>query len=82
MSAPILFRDARIVCPQAGERRGDLLVVDGVIAAGETPPDAEIVECAGKVLAPGIVDLGVATDRKSTRLNSSHVSESRMPSSA
>jgi dihydroorotase len=69
MSAPILFRDARIVCPQAGERRGDLLVVDGVIAAGETPPDAEIVECAGKVLAPGIVDLGVATiDRAACRV--------------
>ena len=27
-------------------------------------------------------DRGVALDRKSTRLNSSHVSESRMPSSA
>ena len=26
--------------------------------------------------------VGVLTDRKSTRLNSSHVSESRMPSSA
>jgi dihydroorotase len=69
MSAPILFRDARIVCPEAGERCGDLLVVDGVIAAGETPADAEIVECAGKVLAPGIVDLGVAAiDRAACRV--------------
>ena len=28
------------------------------------------------------IDIGVLRDRKSTRLNSSHVSESRMPSSA
>ena len=31
---------------------------------------------------PGCVLLDVRIDRKSTRLNSSHVSESRMPSSA
>ena len=29
-----------------------------------------------------IVNMGVGEDRKSTRLNSSHMSESRMPSSA
>ena len=29
-----------------------------------------------------ILEVGTAIDRKSTRLNSSHVSESRMPSSA
>ena len=33
-------------------------------------------------IAVNMGDDGVATDRKSTRLNSSHVSESRMPSSA
>ena len=32
--------------------------------------------------APAGVRLGACVDRKSTRLNSSHVSESRMPSSA
>jgi dihydroorotase len=69
MSASMLFRDARIVCPTNGERRGDLLVADGVIAAGEPPADAEVVDCAGKILAPGIVDLGVAAiDRAACRV--------------
>ncbi|KQT32259.1 dihydroorotase [Sphingomonas sp. Leaf412] len=67
MSA-ILFRDARLVCPQGGERRGDLLVVDGVIADGAAPADAQVVDCNGRILAPGIVDLGVgAIDRVACR---------------
>ena len=41
--------------------------------------DQEIVDAAAKFGAVGIM---TAKDRKSTRLNSSHVSESRMPSSA
>lgn len=68
MTPTVLFRDARIVCPEGGERRGDLLVVDGIIAGGDAPADAAVVECAGKVLAPGIVDLGVAAiDRAACR---------------
>ena len=35
-----------------------------------------------KLKMDGRVDVFAGTDRKSTRLNSSHVSESRMPSSA
>jgi dihydroorotase len=68
MTPTVLFRDAQIVCPEGGERRGDLLVVDGVIAEGDAPADAAMVECGGKVLAPGIVDLGVAAiDRAACR---------------
>ena len=68
MTPTVLFRDARIVCPEDGERRGDLLVVDGVIASGDAPDGAATVECGGKVLAPGIVDLGVAAiDRAACR---------------
>ncbi len=68
MTPTVLFRDARIVCPEGGERRGDLLVVDGIIAGGDAPADAAVVECGGKVLAPGIVDLGVAAiDRAACR---------------
>ena len=42
------------------------------------------VACAGPLLAAEIDAIGqaLAQDRKSTRLNSSHMSESRMPSSA
>lgn len=59
MSAALHFRDARIVCPARGERRGDLFVTDGQVA--EAPaPDATVIDCGGLLLAPGIVDLGVA----------------------
>ena len=36
----------------------------------------------GEAYAKRLIDAGVPTDRKSTRLNSSHSSVSRMPSSA
>lgn len=57
-----LYRNARLVCPEAGERTGDLLVVgDRIAATGvvEAPADTAIVDCRGKWLAPAIVDLGV-----------------------
>ena len=40
----------------------------------------QVIDCSGKVILPGFVDSH--TDRKSTRLNSSHEWISRMPSSA
>ena len=61
---PLVFADARLVEPASGrDGRGALLVADGRIADvawGRTPdlPDgAERIECAGLVLAPGLVDL-------------------------
>lgn len=68
MTPPLHLRDARIVCPVAGERRGDLLIVDSVIMEGPAPDNATIVDCGGKLVLPGIVDLGVATiDRAAFR---------------
>lgn len=58
----ILFTNARLVCPDAGERLGSLLVDGETIAATgtvEAPEGAERVDCGGRVLAPAIVDLGV-----------------------
>lgn len=52
--------NAHIVCPVAGERHGDLLIVDGVISDGLAPDDAACVDCGGKLILPGIVDVGVA----------------------
>jgi dihydroorotase len=52
------FTDARIVCPVAGVRHGDLYVADGIIV--DALDDAQTIDCAGHTLAPGIVDLGVA----------------------
>lgn len=65
------FLNAELVCPVAGVSRGGVLVRDGVIAAAgafEVPSDAETIDCGGKTLAPGIVDLGVfAIDRAAFR---------------
>ncbi len=59
-----LFTNAFLVDPEAGsEKAGWLLVEGGRIAAlgYEEPPQGsdEVVDCAGKHLAPGIVDIGV-----------------------
>ena len=65
------FLDARLACPVAGVAPGGLLVRDGVIVARgtfELPGDAVTVDCGGKLLAPGIVDLGVfKVDRDACR---------------
>jgi dihydroorotase len=61
----LLVRDARLLNPgSALDTRGDLLVVDGVIAdvgAGlEQPEGAEVLDADGLCLAPGLVDLRAA----------------------
>jgi dihydroorotase len=59
------FVNARIVRPD-GVAEGELLVTGDRIV--DHAPDAEIVDCGGKLLAPGIVDLGVfAIDREAFR---------------
>lgn len=61
-----LFANARLIDPATGtDSLGWLLVRDGVIAArGEDSPQGvempvETIDCKGKFLAPGIVDIGV-----------------------
>lgn len=56
------FTNARLIDPEAlSDAPGSLTVSNGAIAAlnGPAPEGAEIIDCAGKCLAPGIVDLGV-----------------------
>lgn len=59
------FINAQLIDPEAGTvTRGTLRVKDGKIAAvlddtAPIPGDAQVVDCRGKYLAPGIVDLGV-----------------------
>lgn len=56
------FHNARLICPESGtDRIGSLTVVDGRIIArdAEAPEGAELIDCGGKCLAPGIVDWGV-----------------------
>ena len=58
-----LFRNARLIDPASGrDAPGDLLVADDGIAAigpGLAADGAEIVDCAGLCLAPGLVDMRV-----------------------
>ncbi|MQQ08731.1 amidohydrolase family protein [Epibacterium sp. SM1979] len=61
----LLFTNARLIDPDAGtDTTGHLLVENGritaVLAADDPlPKAAQHVDCAGKCLAPGIVDIGV-----------------------
>ncbi|HWX49681.1 MAG TPA: dihydroorotase [Roseomonas sp.] len=60
-----IFVNARLVDPASGlDAPGSLLVSQGVIADhGGTlgiPDDAEVVDCGGAVLAPGLIDLRAA----------------------
>src|SRR3954454_12489346 len=62
---PILLANARIVDPSRDmDLQGDLLIADGVIReakrgihADGVPEGTEIVDCAGKLVAPGLVDM-------------------------
>jgi dihydroorotase len=56
------FQNARLIDPEAGtDSPGSLTVKDGLILArdGSAPKGATVIDCGGKCLAPGIVDLGV-----------------------
>lgn len=59
----VFFENARLIDPEAGtETVGNLVVDGGIIAAigqMQAPSDAQVIDCAGKCLAPGIVDIGV-----------------------
>lgn len=56
------FHNARLIDPEAQSvGDGTLTVRDGLIDAvgAEAPQGAELVDCAGKYLAPGLIDWGV-----------------------
>ncbi|HWK36743.1 dihydroorotase [Sphingomonas sp.] len=62
------FTNAKIVCPAGGIRTGTLVIDGDAIAAGEDTTGATIIDCAGRTLAPGIVDLGAfAVDKAACR---------------
>ncbi|CUJ04718.1 dihydroorotase [Cognatishimia activa] len=60
----LLFTNARLIDPEnQTDTLGSLLVKDGkIIAVGDNiaaPEGAEVIDCQGHCLAPGIVDIGV-----------------------
>jgi dihydroorotase len=62
---PILLANARIVDPSRDlDISGDLLIADGVvreakrgIGAAGVPEGTEIVDCRGRIVAPGLIDM-------------------------
>ena len=69
MTSRIVFRNARLLDPASRlDARGALLVEDGRIVdfgpdllVDSPQPDAEIVDCDGHCLAPGLIDMRVTT---------------------
>ena len=56
------FTNARLICPETGtDDPGSLTIGAGrIMARNEPAPDgAQTIDCGGKCLAPGIIDLGV-----------------------
>ena len=54
------FTNARLIDPESGtEELGNLTIEDGVILGVNTGEVGDILDCGGKCLAPGIVDIGV-----------------------
>lgn len=77
-----LLENARLIDPeQDTDTRGWLLIENGRIAAtgsdAATPEAEERVDCAGKCLAPGIVDLGVKVCEPGERHKESYRSAGR-----
>lgn len=64
----ILFQNARLIDPVAGtDQIGTLAVHDGRISSAMGMDGATIVDCQGKCLAPGIVDIGVKVSEPGER---------------
>src|SRR3989440_11947552 len=62
---PILLANARIMDPSRDlDFPGDMLITDGVIreakrgiGAAGVPEGTEVVDCRGKIVAPGLIDM-------------------------
>ena len=85
-SRPILLANARIVDPSRDlDMRGDLLIADGIIRdaqpgirASGVPQGTEIIDCGGRLVAPGLIDMRAfvgepGAEHRETLASASHV---------
>ncbi|MGH1464402.1 MAG: dihydroorotase [Cognatishimia sp.] len=78
----LLFTNARLIDPETNtDTLGSLIVENGVIVAHGTAITShmadEVIDCQGKCLAPGIVDLGVKVCEPGERHKESYKSAGR-----
>jgi len=74
------FDNARLIDPEHDrDAPGSLTVSDGVITVrdGAAPEGAEVIDCGGRCLAPGIVDWGVKVGEPGERHKESYASAGR-----
>ena len=84
---PIAFVNARLVDPETGyDGPGSLVIADGLIAdivrrpAHENlSPHIELIDCAGALLIPGLVDIRVKTGEPGAEPKETLKSASRAP---
>ena len=56
----LLLKNAHLVDPEQGEIRiGQIFIENGIISSFENQAAERVIECNGKYLAPGLVDIGV-----------------------
>lgn len=73
----IRFENARLIDPEAGtDMLGSLTIDKGLIVEGGGKAD-KVVDCGGKCLAPGIVDIGVKVSEPGERHKESFASAGR-----
>lgn len=78
MNTMLLFKNARLIDPEKGtDQIGTLAVRDGVITGPSGMDGAEVIDCGGKCLAPGIVDIGVKVSEPGERHKESFRSAGR-----
>lgn len=74
----LLFKNARLIDPEKGtEILGTLGVRAGRIVSAQGMDDAQVIDCGGKCLAPGIVDIGVKVSEPGERHKESFRSAGR-----
>jgi len=86
MSGYTLYKNARLLDPESGlDRIGDLMTFEGQIAElgdnVKAPSDAHVIDCEGKCLCPGLIDMRVfvgipGADYKDTIQNTSDAAAS------
>lgn len=74
----LLFQNARLIDPEKGtDGVGTLAVADGAITGPGGMDGAQVIDCEGKCLAPGIVDIGVKVSEPGERHKESFRSAGR-----